>query len=82
MPNRASRNPLAITALVFGILSLCGGVLAPVGMILGYFALRQAKRNYDAGATQARAAIILSCVGVAATTPILLIVLRFSHLSD
>ena len=82
MPNRASRNPLAIAALVFGILSLCGGVLAPVGLILGYLALRNARRDSDIGATQARAALVLSCVGIAVTTPILLILLRFSIMPE
>lgn len=82
MPSRASRNPLAVAALVFGILSLCGGVLAPVGLVLGYFALRRARGDYDAGATQARAALVLSCVGLAITTPLLLIILRFSLMTD
>lgn len=78
---RASRNPLAVAALVFGILSLCGGVLAPAGLALGYFALRRARRDAGAGLTQARVGIVLSLAGLAVTTPLLVILLNSSVLS-
>ena len=78
MPTPASRNPLAIVALVVGILSLCGGVLAPLGLGLGYLALRKARLDGGVGAAQARAALVASAVGLAVTGPLLIVVLRYS----
>lgn len=74
-------NPLATAALVVGILSLCGGVLGPVGLGLGLVALRRANARGGAGQNQARAGIVFSLVGLTVTGPLLLVAMLFPALT-
>ncbi|MEV0269117.1 DUF4190 domain-containing protein [Hamadaea sp. NPDC050747] len=56
----AKHNVLAIVALLTVALSvLTFGILAPIGAILGHFALRQMKGREQTGRGMARAAVIL-----------------------
>lgn len=75
---RAKTSVLAVLSLVMGILGLCTGVTAPVGVILGIIAIVKINRSGGqlsgtgvaiAGTCVSSAALIFSCFGLALFLP-------------
>jgi hypothetical protein len=76
-PRAARTNPLAVAALICGIIQFAGLIfpVAFVAIILGHMARRDIRQTGEDGSGMARAGLILGYVGVALIVVFFLLVL-------